>query len=298
MRIETELLRRSLSQAKAAKAIGISPTALSQWINGKYNGDVVAVTGKIEAWLDQLEQADKAAGAFAHRNIFVQTETTRDIVNRLRLAQATPDMTIIAGVPGVSKTQSARHYAATNPHVYLVTVDPMTRTHMNLLRDVCDTVGSQVTNTARLRHGLEEKLAGTPSLLIFDECQHCDKMSLDMIRSLHDRLQVGIALLGNHGFFARTNAGSKTSDFGQFFSRIGSRKMIHGPTPADVDFLLDEWKIEEPKCRRFLAGIAGKSYALRGMAKTVQMAGVLANGGKVDLPVLKAAWSQVDEVAE
>ena len=286
--------RRGLSQAGAAREIGVSTTVLSQWINEKYDGDNAAVETKVTNWLSSLETSAATRAASTARSAYVETETARAVITRLTMAQMAPTISVIAGAPGVGKTRTARHYAETNANVHLITLDPMTRSVNNVLCRTLEIVGVDERNTRKMGVSLGQQLAHRRALLIYDEVQHATDGALDMIRSLHDQYEIGVALMGNHGQFARTSTGGATTAFAQFFSRIGARMVLSKANPADVDILLDDWGIEDAQSRRLLHQIAAKPYALRGMDKTLTMASIIGGGAPITHDLLRAAWSQVD----
>ena len=55
-RLEAYMKESGLSQAKIAPLIGVSMTALSQYRNGIYKGDVKAVESKIEEYMETVEE--------------------------------------------------------------------------------------------------------------------------------------------------------------------------------------------------------------------------------------------------
>ena len=104
-----EIENQKLSRNVAAKRIGISATTLSQWLSGKCGGDVAAVEGKVERWLDTQREAERhnleAAGLDIHRELGV----TEEVAAVLAHAQAVGDVVLIAPAP-------THHLRRQHPH--------------------------------------------------------------------------------------------------------------------------------------------------------------------------------------
>lgn len=53
------------------------------------------------------------------------------------------------------------------------------------------------------------RLKGTQGLLIVDEAQHLSAGAIDQLRAVHDRAEVGLALLGNEEVWSRIDGGGR-----------------------------------------------------------------------------------------
>ena len=71
--------------------------------------------------------------------------------------------------------------------------------------------------------------------------------------------------------------------------RIGKRVRLMRPTQADVEALLRAWSIRGRREREALVEIARKPGGLRGVTKTLRLAGVFADGQAVTVRHLQAA---------
>lgn len=293
---QAALVAHGLSQAAAAAKIGISPAALNQWLKGVYAGDNEAVGGKVRRWLDSLGPRASAQAVRIEEPGWQPTPTGERILSLLHMAQHAPDIVVIAGVPGTGKTVAARHYCATNPNAWLCTMDVQTGRPAGMLAEIMGAVGVPAGNPTEARARIAERLRRTDGLLVIDESQYLSRHALDLARSLHDRIGIGIALIGNHGLYAGTVAARASDSFAQFFSRVGGRMRIDAPSARDVDVMLDAWRIAGAEERKFLRSVATKLWALRGLKKTLHAAAAIAaaDGTAVGLPQLKAAWASLN----
>lgn len=298
-RMRTAMDNHGLSQSAAAARIGMSAAVLNQWLGGKYKGDVAAFEVKVLRFLDGGLEAAAAMPRVVVPE-WQPTQTAQRIMAMLTAAQYGPDIVVIAGVPGVGKTRTVRHYATQHPQVWHATMDPAVRSPSSVMTEIAITMGVPPGSPQTLRERLGERMRGTVGLLVVDEAQNLSgptgRQSLDLLRSLHDRYGIGLALVGNDGFYAGVAATSRQDNFAQFFSRVGARKRFPAPTREDVDVMLDAWGIDGVDERRFLSQVADKMSALRGLEKTIRAAMHMASGPgeAMGLRHLKAAWASLN----
>jgi DNA transposition AAA+ family ATPase len=170
-----------------------------------------------------------------------------------------------------------------------------------LMGELARSLGVTEPNSTRLKYAIGDRMAGTGGLLIIDETQHLkNRATLDMVRALHDQHEIGIAMLGNAGFFAGTGCGSSEDGFAQFFSRIGSRRMFRGPQAGDIEMMLDAYGIEGADERGFLGKVGRKLGALRALEKCIRMGAVLAAGSGEPPAVahFKGAYADLAQAGE
>ncbi|MEO0678834.1 MAG: AAA family ATPase [Pseudomonadota bacterium] len=280
----------------AASRIGnMSSATLSQWLNDKYQGDNARVETKVRQFLNAAkERAAKAAIGLDDPD-WQPTPTGLQIEAALQQAQHFPDLVVFAGAPGTGKTVTAHAYRQRNPNVYYAMMSPDTTSPNTMMREFAQAMDLKVGNPAQLRPAMGERLLDTGALIIVDEAQHLNKSALDMARSLFDRYGVGIAFLGNHGFFAGTLSSNGRDSFAQFFSRVGARLRVDRPNEGDVKMMLDAYGVADAQDRKLLVSISLKQWGLRGLQRTVRQARMLAHGREepVGLDHYRTAWARL-----
>ncbi len=291
--VRATMERRRLSQAAAAREIGVSPAALSQWLSGTYRGDSAAIAAKAARWLE----AGAARGALLERlpeaPAWVPTSTSARIHAALTQAQIAPEIAVVFGGAGCGKTVAARRYAGTRPNVWLVEASPATRALGPCLERVAGAVGARPASSrpAAVESALLDRLTGTRGLITVDEAQHLSLRALDGLRSLHDRAEVGLALLGGEPLYTRLH-GRRAAETAQLTSRIGRRVRLAGPEKGDAEALLGAWdEIEiEAAAKRRAVEIARRPGGLRSLVKAVRLASLYARGEAVGERHVTAAW--------
>jgi hypothetical protein len=290
--VRAAMQRNKASQAVVAREIGISSSALSQWLSGVYAGNSDTVTEKVAAW-DASRQAGAAICGAADA-AWVETSAASEVEIALTYAQHYASIAVIYGGAGLGKTTGVKRYAARNPNVWRVTARPATASLMAMLelvanalelRDIQNRPSAYTTEIAR-------RMTGTRGLLVVDEAQHVSTQALEELRSIHDDAEVGLAMVGNEAVYSRLTGGSRKATFAQLFSRVGIKQRVRLPTRADTDAILAAWGVEGAKEREWSHQVATLPGGLRGLAQTLRQARLLSSqeDGAVDLRALQTAW--------
>ena len=287
-----------LSQALAAREIGISGSALSQWLAGKYGGDQAAVAERVQSWLAARAERAVLSESLPKPPGWIETPTAARIDAALSYAQLTGDIAIVYGGAGLGKTMTARHYAAKRPNAWIATMTPATQALSPCLERVLEACGVRASTerAVQLEAALRTKVDGSRGLLIVDEAQHLGLRALEALRGLHDTTLCGLALLGNELIYTRITGGRRAAEFAQLFSRVGKRVRLTQVDKGDVAALLDGWGAKLSGGRELRAAavaIARTPGGLRGLTKSLRLASLYAEGAPVEARHVRAAWREL-----
>ena len=285
---------RGISVAEAARQSGIAQSTLAAWLNGKYAGDNARIAEQARTWLNHAKEQAQHRAATPVLPDFIATPTAETILGTLMFAQTVPDIVLITGGAGIGKTTALEQYRATHPNVWMHTAEPAGASMNAMLEGICEAMGIR-TITTRRSPAILGRAKGSGGLLIVDEAQHLRSEALDQLRTIHDVARIGIAVAGNSEVFARIDGDSRHGLFAQFRSRVGMRVARQKPLAGDVEALLDATGVAGPAERKLLRVIAGKPGALRGMAKTLRVAAIIAaaEGGEITEAHLRAAAARL-----
>lgn len=288
------LAQAGMSQDKAGKEIGISTSALNQFLQGKYKGDNEVVAEKVLRWLASRERKTSAAAPFVDSG-YTETETSKKIMSVLTFSQSVADFCVVYGGAGVGKTTVAKHYRSMNPNVWLATMAPDCSTVPAVLDEVSIAFGisnDKCVASSRLRREIVKKMRGTGGLLIVDEAQCLNTSGIEIIRSLYDgaEAECGVVLCGNESVYSKITGGVRAASFAQIFSRVGKRLKLTKPTSLDVEAIANQYGITGQKELAILKGIGEKPGALRGLVKTLRLAAMFAESGTPSHEHIAAAW--------
>ena len=277
-RVRGLMERRSLSQARVATEIGASATTLSQWLNGKYPGDVPALETKLEQWLAAQDRHDAAAGLLPSRPNFFRSPTAEKILAVFSYAQMMGDVVCVYGHPGVGKTKSLQQYRDANPSVWVATISPNSASLGAALEEVGDAVGVREIGRRKLARAIRRRVEGSRGLLIVDEAQHLSVAALEELRSIHDATGVGLAFVGNPDVYARLTGGERSLRFAQLYSRVGMRLFLKGATLGDVRALAAAWGVKGSEEIALLREVSEEPGALRAVSKVLVLAAMVGGG--------------------
>lgn len=284
-----------LSQNDVAKASGVAYGTLNLFMNNKYQGSNERVAGELRIWLTARAENRRQRSIVPKVPSFIMTKSAASFQEALRYAQLMPEISVIAGAAGIGKTTAADNYAGTNPNVWKATMDPTMASVNTMLNEVAAVLGVTEKSATKLPRAIGRRVQDSGGLIIIDEAQHLSPQALDMLRSLYDRYQIGVALVGNETVYARLEGEGRKAQFAQLFSRVGVRVTRTKPYQDDMCELIKAWGVTEKDEIAFLKSIALKAGALRTMTKCLQLASLLAAGkNETRASVhLKAAYSRL-----
>ncbi|HXF66233.1 MAG TPA: AAA family ATPase [Burkholderiales bacterium] len=295
-RVRAEIERRGITQAQAAREIGVSPTTLTQLLGGTYAADPSRQLERLARWLGMQEE-QRAQPVMPAAPQWVTTPTAERVIAALGYAQMAGDVAVIYGGAGLGKTTAAREYARRYPNVWLATMSPATSGVTTALEEVCLALGFRdlPQGAARMQRAIVDRVRGTGGLLVVDESQHLGVAALDALRAIHDAAGVGLALIGNEMVYARMTGGSRAAYLDRLFSRIGKRVRLARATREDVERLASAFGVRNGSLK-LLVEIGGRAGALRAVVKTLRLASMMAGGSEIEPQHIEAAWKDLEGV--
>lgn len=294
-KVRTVMEADGLSQKAISTEAGIAYGTFTGWLAGTYAGNNDKVAGDVQIWLAARVERKRQVAQIPEAPGFQATPTATMILGMLGYAQTFKGIVVVAGASGIGKTMTAEYYQATNPSVWLATMEPCTATVYPMLAEVAEAVGVTESVATRLSRAIGRKVKGTGGLIIVDEAQHLDVKAIDQLRTLRDRYKIGIAIIGNEVVYSRIDGQGRTAQFAQIYSRCGPRKCLPGSKPGDMCALIKAWGIENKEEIRFLKAICAKPGALRVMTSTMELASMLAAAASEERSIkhIKAAYDQI-----
>lgn len=285
-----------MTMTAVAKEAEIAYGTFSAWMGGSYAGRGERVAEASARWLEARKAASRTRALAPAVPDFQMTPAAESFFSLFEHAQYVPDFVILSGSAGVGKTSAACAYKGRTPNVWVMTAEPCLATTRALLDELRQVLGVEERYSAQtISRAVVQKLRASGGLLIVDEAQHLATGALDQLRTLHDKAGVGVALVGNETVYARLEGAARQPAYAQLFSRVGMRVARPRPERADVEALLDAWRVSGDRERKLLHVIARKPGALRGLTKTLKIAHMLAGaaGEALEAKYLLAAWSRL-----
>lgn len=247
------------TQDEIARKMGISPTALSQWLQGKYVGDVESINNSAEQMLTR-EFERKAKPKVKLK--FIRTRVASAVREVCKISHLDGEIGVVTGEAGLGKTEAVKEYANNNEGVVLIEAD-LGYTARNLFQEIHRRIGLDGAGGIRkLFSDIVEKLSDTGWLIIIDEAEHLPYKALELIRRVHDKAGVGIVMVGMPRLIA--NLRGKQGEYKQLYSRVGVYRQLEALTLADVQKLVTQVypNTDEMLCKCFLEQSQGNARLL------------------------------------
>ncbi|EOR6373340.1 AAA family ATPase [Escherichia coli] len=225
------MARRGYTQTHVARAIGRSSAVINQYLQGKYQGDITDIEERISAFVSREREKENNRRVKAS---FVTTGMAAKGLEALAYAHLECEISVLYGAAGLGKTMILREYAARNRDAILIEADPG-YTARTLLEELCRQLGVKVRgNIHELINACVHELRDSGRLLMVDEAELLPYRALEVLRRLHDKAGVGIALAGMPRLLI--NLKGNRGEFAQLYSRV-ALSLDLGDTLAQKDFI-------------------------------------------------------------
>jgi hypothetical protein len=283
---------------KIAIEVGIPYGTLSSWRGGTYAGDTLRIANAAQAWLVQRVARARQKALLPTAPDFVMTKTASQIWEVLEFAQSAPTLGLVVAASGVGKTSAFKAYRQHLANtVWLVTMQPCHKKIAACLQEIETALKiARHHGVAASSRAIIDRIRGTKGLVIIDEAQHLSAEALDQIRSQADVSETGFVLGGGRTLATNMGMESRQEQLAQVFRRVGMRFKRDRPLRADIEALLDAWRIEAADTRQELMGIALKPGGVGVMTMILRLAFTVAGGESVGMPTVqhvRLAWQQI-----
>lgn len=250
-----------ISQAAFAKAVGIADSTFSRWYSGSYPANSGNIEKQVEDYL--AREAMRGQVRAADDISFVLTESSYKMWSSLDYCRVQKQIVCIYGDAGCGKTFTAREWMKEKTNIIFITASSAINSPKAVLKTFARALKTRTSgNKDDLYFEIIEKISGTDITFIIDEAQHFNYATIEMIRSIKDECNIGLALIGNATIYDKIT-GKQQAEFAQLFSRLMMRTHILTDqfTKDDVVKLFGAIKEEELD---YLLLVCRSKYGLRG----------------------------------
>lgn len=225
------MAQRGWNQSQIARALGKSPAVISQYLQGKYPGNMASLENDIAALISREAEKAKAKRLSVS---FVRTYTATRCLEVIKLAHLDSDINVIYGDAGMGKTMIMRQYAAENPGAILLEADPGYTARV-VLEELCAKLGlNRRGNMHELSDAIIGSLRDSGRVLLIDEAENLPLRALEVIRRIHDKAGIGVVLAGMPRLII--NLKGKRGELKQLYSRVGFALALGDVLPReDID---------------------------------------------------------------
>lgn len=191
---------------EVAKAMGVSHTAVSMYVNGKYRESeqiqraAETYLRSIGKWVEDDELNPPEEG-FINDISQLGTVITGDyhrVMGICSKCHERHEFGIVVGAPGLGKTKALEDYAQKHTGVVMITCDQTSSTK-SILSELAEELNLDVRGTsATLVRRIVKELQRRPKLVIVDEADKARLVVLETLRGIYDKAKkVGVVLCGN-----------------------------------------------------------------------------------------------------
>lgn len=234
VRLKSFLDESGKSASAVAKGIGYSASALSQWLNFTYKGDIKKFEAAVENWLGrQLERQQRSVAQVSE---FIHTSIAQKVFEVAEYCMIENEIGVVYGPAGLGKTWAVKEFQRKNPSSILIEAD-LGYTAKVLFCELHKAVGLDGHGSIHaMFDDIVAKLKGTDRMLIVDEAEHLPYRALELLRRVYDKAGVGILLIGMPLLIG--NLRGKRGEYAQLYSRVGVKGALIALDPTDTEMFV------------------------------------------------------------
>jgi DNA transposition AAA+ family ATPase len=264
-RLKEYAIEEDLTNAELGLELGVHSTAVSKYLNGRPDGNVV----RLEA-----VAADVLHNAARRRAIKIElfeTNVSLEVNAACETIRKTNDMAVVHGPAGIGKTSGCELFVRFNPAALFITIKAWQRNANGIEALVWEQLATADWNGNERRCTyMERKLKNSNRLLIVDNAHRLKAAGLEYLFDFHDATGIPVALVGNPEVLELI----KRND--QMFSRIGLCIAISKPDHSKYKIVQQIVEQIAPEANGYLndagAVVVEQHGHLRALKKQVSLA--------------------------
>ncbi|ANF73135.1 DNA transposition protein [[Haemophilus] ducreyi] len=268
------------TQAELARQMGVNSGALSSYLGGKYKGNVENIENVLASWLSTRDKKEKV---FVEAPHFIEIPTADKVFKALDMARFCKTIVPIFGASGVGKTKACQEYKKRYQNVWMITISPSRASLNAFLYELALELGIKDAprRKDRLSRLILDNLKDTEGLVIVDESDHLTYDSIEELRYLQEKAEVGFALIGNDKVYTKMQGGANQAhEYARLWNRIGKKCQIKASKKGDIKAVAQAWglDVQDKDLMTVLYDIGGKAGGLHALTQYLRLAGMTAKG--------------------
>ena len=291
--------------------VGVSRSAISQYLNGNYAGNTEKVEAGLKTWLDKARQevarmeetkAAEEIHAVQERKTlpekipYFESSDYVSVIGLCRMCQEEAALGIVVGRSGYGKTHALRKYAKLPRVAYVECNEAMNQ--KDLIRRIEQSLGlpkSYGSIDERMGHVVEFFNYNQGYLLIIDEADKLitkyTQKKIEMLWNITDAAEagtVGIVLAGEPALESMIKSYDE-----RFANRMDFGYKLHGLTKKEVEKYLEKYEVDESALNELIVRACnGRTGCFRLFDRTLNnIMRILRDSGqtRITLQVIKEA---------
>lgn len=218
----------NISQSSIARALSISPAAISTFIKGEYKGNNEELGKKIKLYIDNF--TEKHSNTQIDSEIFISNDYKMSlfVINE---AYRDKQIALITGQAGSGKSTILREYAKAHPNAILIEATLHTTAKV-LLQILCERLHVSIArNLHDMVVNIARELKKRDVIILIDEAEHLPLRALEDLRRIWDFSKTPLILAGTE--ILMRNLMGKSGELRQLYSRIDGKWHLSGLTKEE-----------------------------------------------------------------
>lgn len=228
----------AVDQTRLAKAINMSPAAVSQYLKLCYAGNIENIEAGLRKYMVLARGLEK------HRRIkldFAQTSVADKIFDTAKMCQYNGEIGVCYGASGLGKTTAVKELYKTCSGVILV--DPNENsTSRAILKQVADGVklGFYDPMPEDFIANIVKKLKDSGYIIIVDEAENLKPEVFTTLRKIHDRCEntCGLLFIGTERL--HYNLTRLQGEYNYVINRVGFKVQLNSLEMKDIEILVKQ----------------------------------------------------------
>jgi DNA transposition AAA+ family ATPase len=209
-KLEAYRSENNLSREQLGKRLGISGTAVSRYLNCKFEGNIKRFEGLAADFLKAEEQRKE------QQIVIFDTSVALDIEAALHTIRKTNDIGLVTGNAGIGKSKAVERFKALNPTSIVISGSKWCRNFPEMVREFWNSIEtSGWGGKVKKIDFILERFVDSNRLVILDNAHRFSKGGFEFIFDFYDATRCPIGMIGNPEVIERIQAND------QQFSRIG-----------------------------------------------------------------------------
>lgn len=256
------LLEKKLNKAELAMKINYSRSAVSQYLNGKYNSDAKEIEAKLEQFVRECEgeagpgSAGEAPGGMPAIRPKTEYFESADYVQTIGICKACQEsrgLGIVVAKSGYGKTHALRHYAKMPRVVYIEGNETMNC--KDIIRRIEGRIGmpkSYGSIDERMEKVIDFFNINEGYLIIMDEADKLinkyTQKKIELLRNITDGADVGLVIAGEPMLETLMKGYDE-----RFTNRMDFYYKLRGLSKQEVGDYLEGYQIDDAAMAEFVA---------------------------------------------
>jgi len=184
VRMRSFMAEHNFRQATVARMVGVSPSTISEFLNGKYKGNLAKLVNKVISWMNSVTRKKERINP----KPYIETEIARRIATLIVQTEAFSEeegrIALIIGDSGHGKSICLKQYAEANKNTLYIQLDA-TMGSLRIFVEIAKRLRIASTGSlSEITRHLVENLRPRNIIIMLDEASNLTVKQLNQLRQI------------------------------------------------------------------------------------------------------------------